>query len=121
MNVLGNSLRRLGNLATSVGGPILFGFAAGLPFVSLGSLLLAWTVFLAVLFGIRAEQLSPYLSPAISPDGIGGGDELTKSAARGGNGSATRRPNLLLYHNLSFVSMETRARMRMAAALRKND
>jgi hypothetical protein len=112
VNVVGNTLRRIGNTVTCIAAPLLYQVHPALPFVLFGSLTLVWTGVLSALFAQRARECtaedvsciarrSPWSAANLAAAGVAGSDGLHSPAA-------SHLAGLELYMQMSFVSQERR-------------
>jgi hypothetical protein len=112
VNVMGNTLRRIGNTVTCIAAPLLYHVHPALPFVLFGSLTLVWTGALSALFAQRARECSaedvsciarrsPWSAANLAAAGVAGSDGLHMPAV-------SHLAGLECYMQMSFVSQERR-------------
>jgi hypothetical protein len=110
VNVMGNTLRRIGNTVTCFAAPLMYHLHPALPFVLFGSLTLLWTCALSVLFAQHARECTaedvsciahrnPWSAANLAAAGVADCDGLPAASCLAG---------LEHYMQLSFVSQERR-------------
>lgn len=104
VNVMGNTLRRVGNTVTCVAAPLLYQLHPALPFVLFGGLTLLWTCALSALFAQRARECTAEDSDCIARRSAWSAANLAAAGLPAGSHLA----GLEHYMQLSFVSQERR-------------
>ncbi|WIA09730.1 hypothetical protein OEZ85_009109 [Tetradesmus obliquus] len=104
VNVMGNTLRRVGNTVTCVAAPLLYQLHPALPCVLFGGLTLLWTCALSALFAQRARECTAEDSDCIARRSAWSAANLAAAGLPAGSHLA----GLEHYMQLSFVSQERR-------------
>jgi hypothetical protein len=106
VNVMGNTLRRVGNTVTCVAAPLLYQLHPALPFALFGSLTLLWTCVLSALFAQRARECSAEDVCCIARRSAWSAANLAAAGVTRGLPAASHLAGLEHYLQLSFVSQE---------------